>query len=99
MDIALVAVLLGSAFAWLRQTRPRWALSGIAILGGGYLLARQLDLTLTTWILQGSIVVFVIVLVVAFQVTPDLVTHPDGFQVHGVNPEKIRLSVVRRDGS
>ncbi len=67
MDIALVAVLLGSAFAWLRQTRPRWALSGIAILGGGYLLARQLDLTLTTWVLQGSIVVFAIVLVVVFQ--------------------------------
>jgi diadenylate cyclase len=67
VDIALVAALLGSAFAWLRQTRARWALSGIAMLGAGYLLARQLGLTLTTWILQGSIVVFVIVLVVVFQ--------------------------------
>jgi uncharacterized protein (TIGR00159 family) len=62
-----VAALLGSAFAWLRQTRARWALSGIAILGAGYLLARQLGLALTTWILQGSVVVFVIVLVVVFQ--------------------------------
>jgi len=67
VDIVLVATLLASAFAWLRQTRARWALLGIALLGAGYLLARQLDLALTTWMLQGSIVVFVIVLVVAFQ--------------------------------
>jgi uncharacterized protein (TIGR00159 family) len=67
VDIALVAVLLWSAFVWLRRTRARWALLGIAILGAGYLIARQLGLTLTTWILQGSVVVFVIVLVVVFQ--------------------------------
>ena len=62
-----MAALLWSAFVWLRRTRARWALLGILILGAGYLLARQLDLTLTTWILQGSIVVFVIALVVVFQ--------------------------------
>jgi uncharacterized protein (TIGR00159 family) len=67
VDIALVAALLWSAFVWLRRTRARWALLGIAILGAGFLLARQLGLTLTTWILQGSVVVFVIVLVVVFQ--------------------------------
>ncbi len=67
MDIALVAALLWSAFVWLSRTRARWALLGIAILGAGYLLARQLGLTLTTWILQGSVVVFVIALVVVFQ--------------------------------
>jgi uncharacterized protein (TIGR00159 family) len=67
VDIALVAALLWSAFVWLRRTRARWALLGIAILGAGFLLARQLGLALTTWILQGSVVVFVIVLVVVFQ--------------------------------
>jgi uncharacterized protein (TIGR00159 family) len=67
VDIAVVAALLWSAFVWLRRTRARWALLGITILGASYLLSRQLSLTLTTWILQGSIVVFVIVLVVAFQ--------------------------------
>ena len=67
MDIALVAALLWGAFVWLRRTRARWALLGIAILGAGFLLARQLGLTLTTWVLQGSVVVFVIVLVVHFQ--------------------------------
>ena len=67
MDIALVAALLWSAFVWLRRTRARWALLGIAILGAGFLLARQLGLALTTWVLQGSVVVFVIVLVVVFQ--------------------------------
>jgi uncharacterized protein (TIGR00159 family) len=67
VDIALVATLLWSAFVWLRRTRARWALLGITILGAGYLLARQFGLPLTTWILQVSIVVFVIVLVVAFQ--------------------------------
>jgi hypothetical protein len=29
------------------------------------------------------------------EVTPDLVTHPEGFRVHEVNPNKVRLSVVR----
>jgi uncharacterized protein (TIGR00159 family) len=67
LDIALVAALLWCAFVWLRRTRARWALLGIAMLGAGFLLARQLGLTLTTWILQGSVVVFVIVLVVVFQ--------------------------------
>ena len=67
VDIALVTALLWSAFVWLRRTRARWALLGIAILGAGHLLARQLGLTLTTWILQGSVVVFVIVVVVVFQ--------------------------------
>jgi len=67
VDIALVAVLLWGAFVWMRRTRARWALLGIGILGVGFLLARQLSLALTTWILQGSVVVFVIVLVIVFQ--------------------------------
>jgi uncharacterized protein (TIGR00159 family) len=67
LDIVLVAALLWSAFVWLRRTRARWALLGIAILVAGFLLARQLGLALTTWILQGSVVVFVIVLVIVFQ--------------------------------
>jgi hypothetical protein len=32
-----------------------------------------------------------------FQVTPDLVAHPEGFQVHEVKPGRVRLSVVRED--
>ena len=67
MDIALVAAMLGSAFVWLRRTRARWALAGFAILGASTLLARQLGLTLTSWVLQGSVVATVIVLVVVFQ--------------------------------
>jgi len=34
-----------------------------------------------------------------FQVTPDLVTHPGGLQVHEVNPKQIRLSVAKDGGS
>ena len=60
VDIGLVAALLWGAFVWLRRTPARWALLGIAMLGAGFLIARQLNLTLTTWILQGSIFVFVI---------------------------------------
>ena len=51
----------------MRRTPARWALLGIAFLGAGFLIARQLSLTLTTWILQGSVVVFGIALVVVFQ--------------------------------
>jgi uncharacterized protein (TIGR00159 family) len=67
VDIGLVAALLWGAFVWLRRTPARWALLGIAMLGAGFLIARQLSLTLTTWILQGSVFVFVIVIVVVFQ--------------------------------
>ncbi len=67
LDVALVAVFLFAAFAWLRQTRSRMALLGVLLLSGVYLAARQLELQLTVWLLQGFFTVLVFVLVVVFQ--------------------------------
>jgi uncharacterized protein (TIGR00159 family) len=66
-DVAVVAVLLWSGIALLRRTRARLALIGFAILGGVYLVARQIGLKVTAGILQGFFAVFVIVVVVVFQ--------------------------------
>lgn len=67
VDILVVAVLLWAGLVWLRRSRARLAMVGLAILGVVYLVARQLELELTVWILQGFFAVLVIVLVVVFQ--------------------------------
>lgn len=67
VDVAIVAFMLWAALAWLRRARARIALAGVAIAAGAYLLARQLELSMTVWILQGFFAVLVIVLVVVFQ--------------------------------
>jgi uncharacterized protein (TIGR00159 family) len=67
VDMAIVAVMLWAALAWLRRARARIALAGVAIAAGAFLLARQLELQMTVWILQGFFAVLVIVLVVVFQ--------------------------------
>ena len=67
LDVALVSVFLYLVIVWMRQARAGLPLVGIAILGGVYLAARQLDLHLTAWIFQGFFAIFVIILVVIFQ--------------------------------
>jgi uncharacterized protein (TIGR00159 family) len=66
-DMVLVSLLLWVSFVWLRRSRARLALVGIGFLAALYLLARRLELQLTTWILQGFFAALVIVVVVVFQ--------------------------------
>lgn len=66
-DVVVVTVLMWAGISWLRRTRARLALLGLAIVVGVYLLARLLGLQLTALILQGFFAVFVIVIVVIFQ--------------------------------
>ena len=66
-DIAFVAVLLYAAMVWLRRTRADLVILGSFILGGIYILARQLQLQLTAWLFQGFFAVFLIIIVVIFQ--------------------------------
>jgi len=67
IDVLIVAVLLWAGLSWVRHARARLALAGVAIAGALYLLARQLHLQMTVWILQGFFAVGVLVLVVVFQ--------------------------------
>ena len=66
-DVALVTLFAWAAIVWLRRSRARAALVGLAMLGGIYFVARQLRLELTAFILQGFFAVLVLVLVVIFQ--------------------------------
>jgi uncharacterized protein (TIGR00159 family) len=67
IDLLLVWGLVWAGIAWLRATQARLALAGLGILVVFYLLARQLGLVLTTWILQGFGAVAVLIAVVVFQ--------------------------------
>ncbi len=67
VDLAVVWLMVWAGIAWLRATPARLALAGLGILVAIYLVARQLGLVLTTWILQGFAAVSVLVAVVVFQ--------------------------------
>jgi len=67
IDIAFVTMLLYMAIVWFKRTRATLVFVGIFILGAIYIFARQLDLQLTTYILQGFFAIFLIIIVVIFQ--------------------------------
>jgi len=66
-DLLVVTALFWIGIAWLRATRARLALVGVAILAAIYLVARQVGMPLTAWILQGFAAISVLVGVVVFQ--------------------------------
>ncbi|MDX2171426.1 MAG: diadenylate cyclase [Deltaproteobacteria bacterium] len=67
LDIALVTVFFYSAIVLVRRTQARLVAAGVLVLVGLYIVARALDLRLTTGLLQGFFAVFLIMLVVIFQ--------------------------------
>ncbi|MBI4525425.1 MAG: diadenylate cyclase [Deltaproteobacteria bacterium] len=67
IDIILVSILLYTGIVWAQRTRAGFVVRGIAILGGIYLIARQLDLEMTAWIFQAFFAVFLVMIVVIFQ--------------------------------
>lgn len=67
IDIAVITVLLYSVFIWLKQTTSRGVIVGASILTALYLLARTLDMHLTSLIFHTAFAVLLVVLVVLFQ--------------------------------
>ena len=67
IDILVVAVLLYTATAFLKQTRAAFIIRGIFIIAAIYIFARYLDLQLTAWLFQGFFAIFLIIIVVIFQ--------------------------------
>ncbi len=67
VDLVVVWILVWAGIAWLRTTQARRAMIGLGFLVIGYLVARQLGLVLTTWILQGFGAVAALIVVVVFQ--------------------------------
>lgn len=67
LDITFMSLLIYSVLIWFKKTRAASVLTGILIMAGVYLFAREFDLSLTAWVLQGFFAVILIVVVVIFQ--------------------------------
>jgi len=66
-DITVLTVLIYSILVWFKRTRTAFVVKGMLIMGGAYLLARQLGLELTTSLFQGFFAILLIAIVVFFQ--------------------------------
>jgi uncharacterized protein (TIGR00159 family) len=66
-DIAIVSALLWLLIAWLRTSRARLALVGLAAIAVLFAVARGFELALTTLLLQGFFAAVALMLVVVFQ--------------------------------
>lgn len=67
MDIALMWLLIYTILVWLKRTRVAFVLTGMGMVAGIYLLARQFDLTMTVAVFEKFFAVILIALVVIFQ--------------------------------
>ncbi|HLA69175.1 MAG TPA: diadenylate cyclase [Bacteroidota bacterium] len=67
LDILFMTIVIYSALVWFKRTRAGFAVLGLFIFGAVYLLARQLDLTLTTIVFQGFFAIILIAIVILFQ--------------------------------
>ena len=67
IDIAVIAVLLYSGLVWFKQTASRGVIIGVSFLTALYLLARALDMHVTSLIFHTAFAVMLVVLVVLFQ--------------------------------
>ncbi|MGH2567430.1 MAG: diadenylate cyclase [Bacteroidota bacterium] len=67
LDIVFMTVVIYSALVLFKRTRGGFAVLGLFIFGAAYLIARQLDLTLTTTVFQGFFAIILIAIVILFQ--------------------------------
>jgi diadenylate cyclase len=99
VDIAIVATLIWVGIVWLRASRARMGVMGLSAIAALFLLARGLDLELTTLLLQGFFAVAALVLVVVFQ--DDLRRLFEGIAVWGLRraaphaPPDVEQALVR----
>ena len=67
LDIVFVTLWIYTILVWFKRTRAAFVLTGIIIVAAVYLLARQLNLILTTSVLQGFFAVILVAVIVIFQ--------------------------------
>lgn len=67
LDIAVMSFLIYTVLAWFKKTKAAFVLTGILIMAGFYLLARQFNLYLTASVFQGFFAVILVAVVVIFQ--------------------------------
>ncbi|MBN1605396.1 MAG: diadenylate cyclase [Polyangiaceae bacterium] len=67
VDIAVVTAFVYVLVRWVRRSRSRFVLSGLAAIAGVYFAARALDMYLTLFLFQLGLTVALLALVVIFQ--------------------------------
>lgn len=67
LDIAFMSLIIYSVFVWFKKTRAAFVLTGIIIISGVYLIAREFNLFLTAAVFQGFFAVILVAVVVIFQ--------------------------------
>ena len=67
LDITFMSIIVYSILVWFKRTRTVFVVIGMFMLGGAYLLARQLELSLTTSFFEAFFAVIIIAVVVIFQ--------------------------------
>ncbi len=67
LDILFMTIVIYSILVWFRRTRGGFAVLGLLIFGLAYLIARQLNLTLTTSVFQGFFAILLVAIVILFQ--------------------------------
>jgi len=67
LDIVFASILIGIGIHVLRSARTRAVSIGLLFFAGIFITANQLELKLTTWMLQGIAAVSVLIVVVVYQ--------------------------------
>ena len=67
LDIAFMTLIIYSISIWFKKTKAAFVLTGILIIAGVYLLAREFNLVLTATIFRGFFAIILVAVVVIFQ--------------------------------
>lgn len=67
LDITVMSVIVYSILVWFKRARTAFVVIGMFMFGAAYLLARQLELSLTISVFEGFFAVIIIAVVVIFQ--------------------------------
>jgi diadenylate cyclase len=67
LDILIMSLLIYSVLVWFKKTKAAFVLTGILIIAGVYLVARELNLYLTAQVFQAFFAVILVAMIVIFQ--------------------------------
>ena len=67
LDMAFMTLIIYSVSIWFKKTKAAFVLTGIIIIAGVYLLAREFNLVLTATIFRGFFAIILVAVVVIFQ--------------------------------
>ncbi len=67
LDVVVMFLIIYSVLVWFKRTRAAFVVTGMLITGAAYLIARQLELSLTTTVFQGFFAIILVASVIIFQ--------------------------------